>query len=157
MPTRRHKHKLYTVGYEGAGMHAFLGTLRDAGVRTVIDVRNLPLSRRAGFSKRPLTATLAEAGIDYVHLKPLGTPKEGRIANKQKKWDRFWSIVDAQLATPAARDALEQAGAIARAKTSCLLCFEADHRRCHRSRVADELERRFGFSIEHLELAPGIA
>jgi uncharacterized protein (DUF488 family) len=142
--------EVFTIGYERAGFSAFLEALTAAGVKTVIDVRDLPLSRRAGFSKKTLAASLALEGIEYVHLKPLGTPKEGRIANQKREWARFWAIVEAKLATPEAEAALSEAAEIARASPSCLLCFEADHRVCHRLRVAAELERRFGFTVRHL-------
>ena len=69
---------IFTIGYEATTMAEFLAALKEAGVERVIDVRALPLSRRPGFSKSPLRATLAEAGIDYFHLKALGTPSEGR-------------------------------------------------------------------------------
>lgn len=127
-----------------------LAALRREGVATLIDVRDLPLSRRAGFSKRQLAASVEEAGMAYVHLKGLGTPKDGRVANKQRDWPKFWQIVDRQLATPAAELDLLRAADIARDGPACLLCFEADHRICHRSRVATLLEGRDGFSTRHL-------
>src|SRR5215213_5559790 len=72
--------RIFTIGYEGATVPEFLAALKDAGVERVIDVRALPLSRRPGFSKSPLRAALEEAGIEYVHLKALGTPADGRAA-----------------------------------------------------------------------------
>jgi uncharacterized protein (DUF488 family) len=72
--------RIFTIGYEGAAMDEFLAALKNAGVERLIDVRALPLSRRPGFSKSPLRSTLEEAGIEYVHLKALGTPAEGRSA-----------------------------------------------------------------------------
>jgi uncharacterized protein (DUF488 family) len=141
-----------SIGYEKAGFADFRRTLLEAGVAAVIDVRDLPMSRRAGFSKRQLQAGLEEAGILYAHLKALGTPKEGRVAAQQRQYDRFWSIVDETLATPAAEAALGEAAEIARRHRSCLLCYEADHRYCHRSRVAELLQRRFGFAPQHLSV-----
>ena len=70
--------RIFTIGYEATTMAEFLAALTEAGVERVIDVRALPLSRRPGFSKTPLRAALAEVGIDYVHLRALGTPAEGR-------------------------------------------------------------------------------
>ena len=75
--------KVFTIGYEATTMADFLAALARAGVQRVIDVRALPLSRRPGFSKTSLAASLAEAGIGYVHLKALGTPKRGRDAAKK--------------------------------------------------------------------------
>lgn len=143
---------LWTIGYEKAAFTDFVDTLRRAEVTRVIDVRDLPLSRRAGFSKRPLAAGLAEAGIGYVHLRELGTPPEGREANKRKQWQRFWQIVDARLQTAEAQDALERAASLAAAAPSCLLCYEADPCICHRLRVGQILSDRHGFAVEHLSV-----
>ncbi len=150
MPTRRGP-TIYTIGYEHTGVPGLIKALQSAGVNLLVDVRELPNSRRAGFSKRILATSLAEHGIGYVHLRALGTPKEGRIANRARRWDEFWQIVDEQLATPEADAAFEQAAHLAREKTVCLLCLEADHSHCHRLRVAEELRRRHHFAIEHLK------
>lgn len=149
--------KIFTIGYERSGQRALIDALQTAGVATLIDVRELPNSRRAGFSKRALSEALSAAGIGYVHLKALGTPAEGREANRAKQWTRFWQIVDARLATPEADRALEHAAALARAAPCCLLCLEADPAVCHRARVAELLARRHGASIEHLHVElPGL-
>ena len=124
--------------------------MNDVSREVLLDVRELPNSRRAGFSKRNLAAGLDEAGIEYRHLKALGTPKAGREANKAKRWDEFWDIVDGALARPEALLALEEAAEIAAGKRTCLLCLEHDWKICHRRRVGEMLEAR-GFKIHHLE------
>lgn len=141
---------LFTIGYEGASFDSVLGALKARGVGVLLDVRELPLSRRAGFSKRPLSAGLEEAGIGYVHLKGLGTPKEGRVAAHQGDLDRFWSIVEDKMRTPEAEHDLNRAAALARERPACLLCFEASPHLCHRLRVGELLHNRFGFTVEHL-------
>jgi len=143
---------LWTIGYEKAAWPDVLATLRAAGIARVIDVRQLPLSRRAGFSKRQLAAGLAEAGIGYVHLRALGTPPEGREANRRRRWERFWRIVDESLATLDAGLALQQAAGMARAAPSCLLCYEADPGICHRRRVGELMAAEHGFSMHHLSV-----
>jgi len=146
--------QLYTIGYENAPQAAVIGTLKQAGVRTLIDVRELPLSRRAGFSKTPLSASLAEAGIAYVHLKYLGTPKQGRQANWAGRLEEFWAVVEDALSRPEAQHALAHAAALAQDQgPACLLCLEADHTRCHRLRVAGLLADRGGFAVAHLSAA----
>jgi uncharacterized protein (DUF488 family) len=75
--------KLFTIGYEGATMGEFLAALQAAGVERLIDVRAVPNSRRPGFSKTPLRNALAEVGIEYVHLRALGTPAAGREAARE--------------------------------------------------------------------------
>jgi uncharacterized protein (DUF488 family) len=144
---------LLTVGYEKSGFLDFVQTLQAARVAIVIDVRALPLSRRAGFSKRQLQAGLAEAGIGYLHLRPLGTPAAGRAANRGRQWPLFWDIVETSLTTPEARDALAEAASVAVASRSCLLCYEADPCICHRRRVGEMLRASHGFTIDHLRVA----
>ena len=143
-------HPLRTIGYEKASLADVLASLKAAGIVTLIDVRDRPQSRRAGFSKRQLQAAIEEAGMRYVHLKALGTPPEGREANHRREWERFWRIVDDKLATPEADLALQQAAAIAAEAPSCLLCYEADWRICHRRRVAELLAERHAFDVQHL-------
>jgi uncharacterized protein (DUF488 family) len=141
---------LFTIGYEKGRLADVVAALKDAGVATLIDVRDRPQSRRPGFSKNQLAAGLEEAGIHYVGLKALGTPPEGREANRKRQWERFWHIVNDKLATAEAEHALQEAAAIAAKTPTCLLCYEADHRICHRSRVADILSARHGFEVRHL-------
>jgi uncharacterized protein (DUF488 family) len=143
---------LWTIGYEKAPWTEFLAVLRAAGVARVLDVRDRPLSRRPGYSKRQLAAGLAEAGIGYVHLRALGTPPEGREANRRRQWDRFWCVVEERLGTTEAALDLGRAAALAAEAPSCLLCYEADPCTCHRLRVAQILNARHGFAVHHLAL-----
>src|SRR5881397_1022345 len=71
---------LFTIGYEQARSLAVIDELKRAGVGLVVDTRAVAASRRPGFSKRQLAAGLDAAGIGYLHLQKLGTPKEGRDA-----------------------------------------------------------------------------
>lgn len=144
--------RLWTIGYERASQAEIIATLRDAGVRMLIDVRDRPLSRRAGFSKRQLQAAVEDAGMTYVHMKALGTPPEGREANHRHDWERFWAIVEERLATPEAELDLARAAALAESDATCLLCYEADWHICHRRRVAEILVARHGFDVQHLAI-----
>ena len=144
---------LYTIGYEKARLADVVAALSSAGVATLIDVRDRPISRRPGFSKRQLAAALEEAGIRYVGLRALGTPPEGREAGRRREWDRFWSIVEGRLASAEAELAFAEAAETVMAGPSCLLCYEADWQHCHRRRVAEILAARHGFSVRHLSAA----
>ena len=141
---------LYTIGYEKALLKDVVSTLAAARVATLIDVRDRPISRRPGFSKRQLAAAIEDAGMRYVHLQALGTPPEGRLAGRRREWPRFWGIVEEKLARPEAELALQEAAEIAEAAPSCLLCYEADWQICHRRRVAEILAQRHGFAVCHL-------
>jgi uncharacterized protein (DUF488 family) len=122
-------------------------------VAILLDVRDRPISRRPGFSKRQLAAALEDAGTRYFHLQALGTPPEGRLAGRRREWDRFWEIVEEKLARPDAEIGLQQAAGFAEAATSCLLCYEADWQTCHRRRVAEILARHHGFALCHLAVS----
>lgn len=125
--------KIFTIGYEGTTVEEFLAALQDAGVKRVIDVRALPLSRRPGFSKSPLRAALEEAGIEYVHLKALGTPAEGRAAARAGRHADLERIYAGQLELTEAIAQSAQMLALAAEKPSALLCFEREPEHCHRT------------------------
>ncbi len=125
--------RIFTIGYEGATQAELIAALAAAGVERVIDVRAVPLSRKPGFSKNVLAAGLKDAGIDYVHLKALGTPPAGREAARKGDRAMFDRVYAAQLETPEAGMEAAQMVALAEEKPSALLCFERDPKACHRT------------------------
>lgn len=125
--------RVFTIGYEAATMQEFLSALKVAGVERVIDVRALPLSRRPGFSKTPLRGALEEVGIEYVHLKALGTPAEGRAAARAGRHADLVRIYAGQLELPEAMVQSAQMQELAAEKPSALLCFEREPTHCHRN------------------------
>lgn len=142
--------RLATIGYEGATQAAVIGRLKRAGVEVVVDVRAVAASRRSGFSKSVLAASLAEAGIDYVHLRELGTPKPGRDAARKGQIETMHAIFEAHLAEPAAQLELAKAAEIAQSRKTALLCYEADPARCHRTLVAARIREAVGCEVEDL-------
>ena len=142
------KPDIWTIGYEGSTQDALVAALRTAGVGRVIDVRAVPLSRKPGFSKNVLAAGLREAGIDYVHLKPLGTPAEGREAARKGQHDVLERVYAGQLELPEAVVAAEQMKEMAAEMPSALLCFERDPDACHRTLLLDAVMP--GVRVEHL-------
>jgi uncharacterized protein (DUF488 family) len=144
---------IYTIGYERVGPADFVATLKAAKIRTLIDVRDIANSRRAGFSKKALMASLSEAGIAYVHLKALGTPKAGREAARKGDVKTMHKIFEAKLAEPESQLALVEAAQLASAGGVCLMCLEHDWQHCHRAIVAKRLEKK-GFAATHLAPEP---
>jgi uncharacterized protein (DUF488 family) len=125
--------RIFTIGYEGTTVPEFIAALQKAGVERVIDIRALPLSRRPGFSKSPLRAALEEVGIEYVHLKALGTPAEGRTAARAGRHEDLKRIYAGQLELPEAIMQSAQMLELAREKPSTLLCMEREPGHCHRT------------------------
>src|SRR3954462_6051971 len=127
------KLRIFTIGYESTTVPEFVAALVKAGVQRIIDVRALPLSRRPGFSKSPLRAALADADIEYVHLKALGTPAEGRTAARAGRHAELERIYAGQLELPEAMAQSALMLDLAREKTSALLCMEREPAHCHRT------------------------
>jgi uncharacterized protein (DUF488 family) len=147
-----------TIGYEGATVRTFLDALRAAGVELVVDVRAVAGSRRPGFAKTRLAANLHDAGIEYLHLRGLGTPAAGRAAARAGRHAEMQAVFREHLATDAAHADLDALAGIVRAgRRACLLCLEADPRHCHRSLVADALAALVPVRVEHLAPMAGDA
>jgi uncharacterized protein (DUF488 family) len=138
----RGRTKFFTVGYERTTLAGLIAGLELNGVKRVIDTRDVANSRRAGFSKKLLAATLDEHGIGYVHLRALGTPKAGRIANRAGRMDEFRTIYEAAFMRPEAQLALLECEELCRDQPSALLCYCGDGAKCHRNRIAQALEAR---------------
>ena len=142
---------LFTIGYEKALPAAVLGELKHAKIDLLVDTRAVAASRRPGFSKRQLAASLDEIGIPYLHLQKLGTPAEGRQAARAGDLDTLWRIYDKHIKTPEAQAALGELLALIKSgKRVCLLCYERDPNECHRSRIAALVKKRTRVTAENL-------
>lgn len=141
---------VYTIGYEGASVDGFLNTLLEAGVSHVIDIRDVPASRKPGFSKSALASSLDSVGICYTHLKPLGDPKPGRDAMRGGDYEAFLQIYERHISQPVAQVSLKQAIEIAETEVSVLLCYERDPKFCHRTLVAERIRGATSLSITNL-------
>ena len=143
-------HPVSTIGYERAPLDQVIDRLHAGGVELVIDVRAVAASRRAGYSKTILGTSLGAAGLDYLHLRDLGTPKPGRDAARAGRAAEMQAIFRQHLATSAAQAALEAAIVAASDRRACLLCYEEDPACCHRTLVAEAISARTGAKIVHL-------
>jgi uncharacterized protein (DUF488 family) len=141
---------LSTIGYEGKTLEEFLDELTAAGVALVLDVRAVASSRRPGFSKTALAGALRERGIDYLHLRPLGTPAAGREAARKGRIAEMRAIYAGQLETPEAQLALEQALSEAVERHAALLCYEKEAPDCHRSMLAEHMLAKRRFEVTDL-------
>ena len=140
-----------TIGYEGATIASFQEALRGARIDLLVDVRALASSRRPGFAKTRLAANAKEAGAEYLHLRALGTPADGRAAARAGRHAEMHRIFRQQLATPEAQEQLTLVADLVRqGRRVCLLCFEAKPEHCHRSIVADALAKLIPASVVHL-------
>ncbi len=138
----------YTVGYEGRTLDEFLSLVKGRDVRRVIDVRERPLSRKRGFSRRELEKALEGRGIGYVPLRELGSPRTARQEYRSGgTFQVFAKRYQAHLGSQ--RPSLEILKALSTETPSAILCFERDWRACHRSMLASYLQGE-GFRLEHL-------
>ena len=140
-----------TIGYQGTTVPAMLDALGEAKVQLLVDIRAVASSRRPGFAKTALAANVATIGIEYLHLRGLGTPAEGRAAARAGKHAEMRKIFLSHLATDEAQAQLATLASIIRdGRRVCLLCFEADPAHCHRTLVANALAKKLDVEIIHL-------
>lgn len=141
---------VFTIGYEGLSVDDFRSLLSKHGIETIVDVRELPLSRKPGFSKKALASMLDDSGLAYVHMGRLGCPRSVRIRYRSDgDWQRYTARFLKYLATQ--KDAIADLATLVEESTCALLCFEADYNFCHRSMVAAAVRKRCGASIKHIE------
>jgi uncharacterized protein (DUF488 family) len=143
---------VFTIGYEQhLDAYTLIDALRAAGVRRLVDVRELPLSRRRGFSKTALAAALGDAEIEYEHVRELGNPKPYRDLYRSGQLKEGERRYRAHLQN-GSYSALIQLGETLDETPTCLLCFEAAHEACHRTVIVDALEARLGeLDVVHLQ------
>lgn len=140
-----------TIGYEDATVQSFQEALRAAGVELLVDVRAVASSRRPGFAKTKLAENVREIGIDYLHLRGLGTPADGRAAARAGRHEEMHAIFRDHLQTLQAQEELHALADLVRSgKRVCLLCLEADPTQCHRTLVAEALAEIVPITVDHL-------
>ncbi len=141
---------IWTIGYEQVTQDALIAALQGAGVEVLADIRALPLSRCPGFSKTALAGAVREGGMEYRHLKPLGTPADGRAAARRGDHAALERIYAGQLDLPEALAAMAQLRELAGQRRVALLCYEREASGCHRSLLIAELLPDF----ETIDLRP---
>lgn len=140
---------VFTVGYEGLEINDFMSLLFAHGIETVVDIRELPLSRKPGFSKKALANVLNRSGLEYVHMVALGCPRPVRDSYREDRdWKRYTAGFSKYLKTQ--KDAIDELAELVLASTCALLCYEADFNFCHRSMVADAVNKHCGAAVEHI-------
>jgi len=147
LQAHRDGHMLMTIGYEGLDLPQFLAFLTANDVEVLVDVREIAASRKRGFAKTALSRALSETGIDYTHMRNLGSPSPIRKRLRtDRDYDAFFGAYDEHL--DGQREALlELQDLVSSHKRVCLMCFERDHERCHRSHVADRLAQTFSTDV----------
>ena len=141
---------LYTIGYQGLQLDDFIRILKQHGVNAIIDVRNIPHSRKRGFSKKHLIALAAANDMEYFSLKALGSPAPIRQKLREAgDYEEFFEAYEKHMKQQKA--VLEDAAAMAQNGICCLLCYERDASLCHRKIVASEIATLdHGMEVVHL-------
>ncbi len=141
---------VFTIGYEGLSVATFTALLIENQIDTIVDVRELPLSRKPGFSKNSLANHLTLSSIAYLHMVNLGCPKSVRDAFKEDRdWGRYTRGFIAHLQEQ--ESAINELSALAKSSSCALLCYEADYRNCHRSMVATAVSEVSGLKVKHIQ------
>jgi len=141
---------LYTIGYEGKSIDTFLQHLIRAKIKNLIDVRNNPVSRKYGFSKKSLSGLCSKLNIEYIHMPDLGVPS--KLRQRLETFEDYQNLLNRyeKEIIPKLKEERKQAEEYTLDKPSALVCFEADVRCCHRSRLAKALAAKTGQTVRHL-------
>lgn len=140
---------LFSVGYEAMNIEGFILKLQRNGIKTIVDVREKPISRKKGFAKSALSQALRSAGIDYVHVREMGSPENARKdLHSNKNWQKFEEKYLEYLAGQ--RESLVELSMKIKAGAFCLMCFERNYNECHRSILAKEIQRFSDVEVIHL-------
>lgn len=143
---------VFTIGYEGLDIDAFMSLLTEHDIETVVDIRELPLSRKPGFSKKSLANVLNLTGLEYVHMIDLGCPKPVRDRYREDgNWKRYTEGFLKHLNTQEA--SIAELSGLVTSSNCALLCYEADSNFCHRSMVANAVRDYCGANVLHIRAA----
>ena len=137
---------LYTIGYQGRTLDELLALLHAHDIDRLIDIRELPLSRRRGFSKTSLGDALRGDGIEYIHARIAGNPyrTEKDLIPRPELLAKYRAHLNAS------RGIAAEVATLARDHTVALLCYEAAAAECHRSILAPRVARRLGVKVADL-------
>lgn len=145
--------KIYTIGYEGGDIQQFVATLKKNKIKSLIDIRKNPVSRKKGFSKNKLAQAVAEEGIRYFHFGDLGVPSAWRkeakeeIITRAKMFKKYSKEI-----LPANQDKIEEIVGIAKKGRSALLCYEKDAHDCHRHYLTEEISKQMELQVIDLKI-----
>lgn len=139
---------IFTVGYQGRSIDEFVAFLVQERIQTLCDVRRKAISRKTGFSKRALCSALESAGIAYVHMPELGMPLD--LLSKRNSADNSPILAQYESRITGEGENVQRLAQTARQARVCLLCFEGDHRQCHRGVLAEVLSSDWECEIHHL-------
>lgn len=141
-----------SVGYERHRQaDAFASLLRHACVERLIDVRELPISRRRGYAKTALAQALATEGIEYVHMRSLGNPKRYRDLYKSGRVREGRAAYERHLLGERV-EALRELVPLLEERRSALMCVEHDVAICHRAVIFDALRDELGLQLDVTEV-----
>jgi uncharacterized protein (DUF488 family) len=141
---------VYTAGYEGKSIDAFLNGILERGIGRIVDVRANPVSRKYGFSGRRFGDICGRLGLEYCHEKELGIPSSARVGlDSFESYQRLLSRYEDEM-LPQRTVALARVTDLMRRQPSVLVCVERDVRCCHRTRLANVIANRTGLEVVHL-------
>jgi len=144
---------LYTIGHSTRTLNELIEALQAHSIRTLVDIRAFPASRRLPhFNRESLEKTLPAAGIQYVWMKELGGHRK-KISqdspNIALRNDSFRNYADYML-TPEFEAAMAKLIALAESSRTAYMCAERVYFHCHRMLVSDWLVA-YGNEVQHID------
>jgi uncharacterized protein (DUF488 family) len=144
---------LFTIGYEGISLEAYLNKLVKNGVQMLIDVRNNALSMKFGFSKNQLKRYCESLNISYIHIPEVGIISDQRQElNSQADYDMLFSTYCKETLPHTLNSQEYIISLLEKYKRVALTCFEANICQCHRKHLAEAITRlpNFKYQLMHI-------
>jgi hypothetical protein len=140
---------LFTIGYEGVSLEAYLNKLIKADIKVLVDVRNNPLSQKYGFSKTQLESYCKHLNIEYLHIAEVGVQSEERQELKtQKDYDLLFDSYKRNVLPTTVSYQRKILELVITKKRIALTCFEANICQCHRKHLAEAVTQLPGWNFE---------
>lgn len=150
---KKNEYAVYSIGYEGKTIEYFTNELIKEDIRVLCDIRKNALSMKYGFSKNQLKFIVENVGIKYIHIPELGIESQKRQSlNTKKDYDKLFGDYEKNTLTEMSEKLEELNKIFISNKRIALMCFEADHTSCHRSRTINALvnKHKKTLRVKHL-------
>jgi len=140
----------FTIGYEGLSLEEFAKKLLLYKVKVLIDVREIPWSRKNGFSKTKLTERFKQEPITYLSFPELGSPQSTRNQLRDDEdYKKFFNTYSFYL--DEFKESLIDILTLLKRKNVCIMCYEKNVNLCHRKIIVEKIQRMNGkLDIKHL-------
>ena len=145
--------EIYSIGHGNRSIETFIDLIQESRIQHLADVRSYPSSKRnPHFNRENLEHILSKSGISYTWFPGLGGFRRKGLSDASPhvalESPGFRNYAD-YMNTEAFQKAAYKLSQLVTLGSTCFMCAETLHYRCHRSLLADYLLVQ-GFMVIHI-------